>query len=64
MTTTQASIRKVDVPSLLLLTVGLACGTLGLWLCWHGAHPFILIPSIVATITGARHLVKYEAPRE
>lgn len=54
--------RRLDVASLLLMLVGIVCGALSGWLIANeGHHPLLLLPSVFAAITGARHLTKWEA---
>jgi len=57
--------RKLDVVSLILLLIGLACGVVSYWLITVvGFNALILVPSVVVATTGATHLTKLEAPRE
>lgn len=54
--------RRLDWASVLLLATGLICGTLALRLVIVGdQNPLIVIPALLAVITGARHLTKWEA---
>lgn len=55
--------RRIDVASLLLLLVGLAVGVLAYWLVQNGnVNTLVIVPSVVAVLTGTRHLMKREAP--
>jgi hypothetical protein len=57
--------RRLDVASLALLLLGLACGCLAYWLITaHGLNPLILVPPVAAATTGASHITKREAARE
>lgn len=54
--------RRLDYASLLLLCTGLVCGVAAGWLTFaRGQHPLLIIPSLLAVYTGARHLTKWEA---
>lgn len=56
--------RRLDLPSLMLLLVGLVFGVLSYWLITdHGLNALIIVPSVVAITTGAAHITKREAPR-
>lgn len=56
--------RRLDWASLLLLSTGLVCGVLAGWLTVvRDHHPILLVPSLLAVYTGARHLTKWEALR-
>ena len=55
--------RRVDVASVALLVCGIVFGIVSCWLITErGANPLILLPSGVAVMLGATHLVKREAP--
>lgn len=55
--------KKLDVASVALLLVGLACGVLAYWLvAERDANPLVLAPAIVSATIGATHLYKREAP--
>ena len=65
MTHSRRSHRRLDVPSLVLLLIGLAFGGLAYWLITaQGMNPLIIVPSIAAATTGATHIVKRQAPRD
>lgn len=56
--------RRLDWASALLLGVGLLCGVLAGWLMLaRDQHPLLLVPSLLAVYTGARHLTKWEVLR-
>lgn len=56
--------RRLDVPSLILLLIGVAFGGFSYWLVAdHGLSALIIVPSIVAVTIGATHITKREAPR-
>lgn len=56
--------RRLDWASTLLLSTGLVCGVLAGWLVLaRDHHPILLVPSVLAVYTGARHLTKWEALR-
>lgn len=56
--------RRLDLASLTLLVVGIACGAFSYWLTVAASlNALIIVPSIVAATIGALHLVKHEAPR-
>lgn len=64
MTHSHRSHRRLDMASLALLLIGLAFGGLSYWLVAdHGLNALIIVPSIVAAMTGASHITKREAPR-
>jgi len=56
--------RRLDLPSLLLLLVGIIFGLIAYVLIAQGMSALMLIPSVVAATIGATQLIKYEAPRE
>lgn len=59
------SVVSVDIPSVLLLAIGLFFGVVSIWLItFHGVSPLIFFPSLIAAFTGATHLFKYEVPRD
>lgn len=66
MTTTPRiqSRRRLDLPSLILLLVGIIAGLVAYVLTAQGMSALGLIPSVVAATIGATKLTKYEAPRE
>jgi uncharacterized membrane protein YfcA len=54
--------RRLDVASLALMLTGVIAGGYSGWLiATQGHHPILLIPSVCAAVTGARHLTKWEA---
>lgn len=54
--------RRLDWASLLLLCTGLVCAVLAGWLTVvRDQHPLLLVPSVLATYVGTRHLTKWEA---
>lgn len=60
----QRSRRRIDVPSLGLLLLGLVTGAIAYWLSVEADQsPLWLIPSVVAVTVGAMHLIKREARR-
>jgi ribose/xylose/arabinose/galactoside ABC-type transport system permease subunit len=66
MTTTRSTValRRLDVASLALLLIGLVFGVFSYWLITaEELSPLVIVPSMVAAIFGATHLVKREAPR-
>lgn len=57
--------RRLDVASLFLLLIGLAFGILSYWLItFHNMNALVMIPSVVAVLTGITHITKLEAPRQ
>ncbi len=55
--------RRLDLAALLLLAVGLACGSISYLLIeTTGLNALVLVPSVVAATTGASHLIKWEVP--
>ena len=60
----QRSRRRLDAASLALIMIGLVFGTLSFWLIAdRGLNALIVVPSLVASATGATHITKREAPR-
>lgn len=56
--------RRLDVPSLVLMIIGVASGAFCLWLIGAShVSALVLVPSIIAATIGASHLVKSEASR-
>lgn len=56
--------RRLDPAGLALLTVGLVFAVISYWLVVdRGFNPLVMVPSIVATTTGACHITKREASR-
>lgn len=66
MTTTHRiqSRRRLDLPSLILLLVGIISGLVAYVLITQGMSALVLIPSVVAATIGATQLTKLEAHRE
>jgi len=57
--------RQLDLASLALLAVGLINGIGAYWLVtYRHGNALLMIPSIAAATTGARHLFKYTAARD
>lgn len=55
--------RRLDVPSLLLLSSGVVFGLLSYWLVVeHDVNSLVIVPSIVVATVGATHITKLEAP--
>lgn len=67
MTTTERrsrSRRRIDLAGLALLLLGLLFGAISYWLiAFHGMNPLVIVPSVIAATTGARHVTKREVPR-
>lgn len=58
----QRSRRRLDVAGLTLLLIGLAFGILSYWLItYQDLNVLIMVPSVVAVVTGAAHVTKREA---
>ena len=56
--------RRLDIPSLVLLVIGLVFGAVSYWLVTdRGLNPLIIAPSIVAATLGLTHITKHEATR-
>lgn len=56
--------RRLDVASLALMLISLVSGVLSLVFVTHGAlGALVIIPSVIACVTGATHITKREAPR-
>lgn len=56
--------RRLDIPSLALLLIGLGGGGWCYYLIAdHGWNALIIVPSVVAATTGALHIIKREARR-
>lgn len=56
--------RRLDPAGLALLVAGLASAAFSFWLVGdHGFNALIVVPSVVAATTGARHVTKREASR-
>lgn len=67
MTTTHShrSRRRLDLASAALLLVGVLFGALSYWLiAERGVNALVILPAVIAAVTGAIHLVKREAPRD
>jgi len=56
--------RRLDLPSLILLLVGIISGLVAYVLITQGMSALVLIPSVVAATIGATQLTKLEAHRE
>jgi len=64
MTHSRRSHRRLDAAGLALLLIGLVFGGVSYWLVTdHGLNVLIIVPSIVAAMTGASHITKREASR-
>lgn len=65
MTTTHShSQRRLDLAGVALLLIGLASGLLAyVFITENGTNPLLLVPSVIATMTGGQHLTKRVAPR-
>ena len=63
--TTTTPRRRLDVPSLVLMLIGLATAVFAYRLTAdHDVSALVIVPAVVAATIGATHLVKREAPRD
>jgi hypothetical protein len=57
--------RRLDLASLFLLVIGVACGVISYWLVTsQGINVLVIIPSVVVTTFAALHITKREALRQ
>ncbi|AIM40977.1 hypothetical protein PBI_SQUIRTY_30 [Mycobacterium phage Squirty] len=60
-----ATRHRLDLPSLILTLVGLVFGVISYWLISsEDVNALVIVPSVVAVVIGATHLIKREAPRQ
>ena len=58
----QRSRRRLDAAGLILLLIGLVFGILSYWLItYQELNVLIMVPSVIAVVTGATHVTKREA---
>lgn len=58
-------VRRLDVPSIALLLIGLVFGALALWsVITADMNPLVVSPSIIAIMIGVKNLTKLESPRQ